>query len=1057
VVGWLYQRWTNPSAVRLQVIDRLGAFFAGATVNIDSARLRLLGGISATDVRLTRRDDPDKIEFAYIPSAIIYHDKEQLLHGKLAIRKLELIRPRLRVVRNRQGKWNLAGILGPMHPDEPIPTIIIQQGTILFEDHAACGASDAQAAPPDQCGWGMGMGPVVRMEIKDVNLTFVNDPLSTLLFCLKGQADRIGAVHVEGNWNRISSAIAMSVEAPVVPVQPTLLQWLASYCSRIGEHTQQLEALASLRADITYQPDAVRPWSYDLHCQLSKGKLNHPQLPLPLENVEIKVRCLDGQVTVENCTAQSGPARLSLTGNAMLPPDGTPCGAADLSGTLIAKHLPLTQSFFDRLGETGRTIQDDFSPSGTITLTVEFGRHGGMWHRHCTIEPEDLSARFRKFLYRLDRLQGVIEQTTDPANRIEELHVKLVGYAGQRPVTIAGQMVGEKPAPAIQFEVQGKNLPLDRQLIEALPGAHHQTLAESFHSTGLADFVATVRRRAGAAPDDFDNHILVRFHDATMRYNVFPYPLEEVSGILDIQRGHWEFRDFRGTHKGGEVHGQARSIPTSSEQRVALEIGGSNLLLDPEFEQALRLPKLQQVWKQFAPAGRMSFQAQIDNTPDQPQDIDVTVTVQGCMIKPTFFPYPLEEVTGSVRYTRDQVYLGKFTARHGDTRIELEKGDVILPREGGFYTELTNLLANPLVPDAEFMQALPKPMRQACQSLQLRDPLRLNTKLIVSVLPEPGSPPIVYWDGGLELRDGRLVAGVPLEHLTGKVCCRGRLNGHVLEGVFGNVLVDEVSVLHQPFSNLHCHIDVPRDSPQVLRLPDLKARLFGGDLGGTARIEFGPSLRYDVNLTALQVKLEEFGKHNLKGEDQISGPVSARLYLTGRGADINGLEGRGTIDVPSGQMYNLPVLLQLLKFLGLRAPDPTAFEEAHAAFEIHGPRVNVQRLDLYGGAISLSGQGEMNLDGSDLQLDFYAVWGRIVQWLPPLIKEIPPTIGQSLLKVKMRGKVSEPHFEKEPVPILVEPVEKLLKRLQGPADGKEASNGPDARDQTSRTGLFRRN
>src|SRR5262249_19945902 len=150
--GWLYQRLTNPSAVRLQVIDRLSGYFVGANINIDSARLRLLGGISATDVRLTRRDDADKVEFAYIPSAIIYHDKEQMLHGKMVTRTLELFRPRLHITRNRAGHWNLADVLGPMHPEQPIPTIIIQQGTILFEDHAAGGARPPAPAPPNAKG-----------------------------------------------------------------------------------------------------------------------------------------------------------------------------------------------------------------------------------------------------------------------------------------------------------------------------------------------------------------------------------------------------------------------------------------------------------------------------------------------------------------------------------------------------------------------------------------------------------------------------------------------------------------------------------------------------------------------------------------------------------------------------------------------------------------------------------------------------------------------------------------------------------------------------------------
>ena len=74
-----YQRWTNPAAVREQVIAEIGKTFPGAQVSVDSARLRILGGIQLNGLRLTRADDPEKAEFLHVPSAIFYHDKEKIV------------------------------------------------------------------------------------------------------------------------------------------------------------------------------------------------------------------------------------------------------------------------------------------------------------------------------------------------------------------------------------------------------------------------------------------------------------------------------------------------------------------------------------------------------------------------------------------------------------------------------------------------------------------------------------------------------------------------------------------------------------------------------------------------------------------------------------------------------------------------------------------------------------------------------------------------------------------------------------------------------------------
>src|SRR6516165_155009 len=147
----LYEAWTNPAAVRRQVLAKLHKIFIGATVSVDSARLRLLGGIGVRDLRMARRDELDRGDFLYVPSAVIYHDKEHLLDGTLGVRKIELDRPRVRVVCERDGRVNLSGLLAPPDLSERVPTLIVRRGVLVLEDRR-----DA--------------APRVLLEIKDLNL-----------------------------------------------------------------------------------------------------------------------------------------------------------------------------------------------------------------------------------------------------------------------------------------------------------------------------------------------------------------------------------------------------------------------------------------------------------------------------------------------------------------------------------------------------------------------------------------------------------------------------------------------------------------------------------------------------------------------------------------------------------------------------------------------------------------------------------------------------------------------------------------------------------------------
>ena len=110
-----------------------------------------------------------------------------------------------------------------------------------------------------------------------------------------------------------------------------------------------------------------------------------------------------------------------------------------------------------------------------------------------------------------------------------------------------------------EFDIQAEDIPLDDMLVSALPGertetdkiANYQKLARSFSATGKGDIKALIHQ--GPGPKDFRNEYHVHFHDTAIRWALFPYPLEDVSGYLDIYPGHWEFKGGRGTHHGCEV------------------------------------------------------------------------------------------------------------------------------------------------------------------------------------------------------------------------------------------------------------------------------------------------------------------------------------------------------------------------------------------------------------------------------------------------------------------------------------------------------------------------
>jgi hypothetical protein len=1022
--GWVaYQHWTDPAEVRRLVLAQLAARFPGANVTVESAHMRLLGGIAVSELRMARRDDADMTNFLHVPSAIIYHDKEQLLGGKLAIRKLELERPRLRVLRDADGNWNLAGLLPPPDPRERMPTLIVKHGTILIEDHQARGAEP--------------------LEIKDVTLTVINDPDPTVTFEGSGVSDTVGPVRVSGSWQREGGRTTLTCDAPNVPVGPALLGRLSGACPEVAEHLHELSGSGNLHATLDYRPGTPRPWEHDVTLSLSQGKFSHKQLPVPLEGITGSLRCVNGHIDRAEARARAGAASVHVTVDDVTLPFG--CTGSQPACTLdevfrkldvTIDNLPVTQELLRSLPEKYHSLEKDFSPAGPVNVNFLLWHDGPRGVRkRWTLKPQQMSASFSKFPYPLGRVTGDIVQRSG-GGEPDQLNIDLVAYAGDQPVKVKAELKGARPNLSAIIEVSGSNIPLDGALLAALVSKKHRALAESFHPSGLGDFQVMSRWRPdGTLPDGgcFENHYVITFHDAAVKYDRFPVRLEKVSGVLDIRPDHWEFRKFEGSRGDGKFFTAGRSWRGADGEHVEVAIAGRGVRLDADLLAALVAEKReewQRVWATFKPEGQIDFDGTVGLAPaegaEPAPDIELTVLPRGCRVTPRFFPYALGDLRGRVHYEKGTVELENVSAWHNATHVSLDRAIVHLKPGGGFKADLLYLHGSPLVTDGDFIAALPEGLRKAVAALAVQGPLEVQTRLYIDA-PPGTDPPRIYWDGSAAARDATLNAGVTLEHVTGTVAARGWHDGHHIDGATGNLDVRELTIFNQPIHNLRGQLVVTEEEPDVLRFPGLMAEYFGGQVYGPLRIELGPRPRYRLNLTAAEVKLEEFGRHNFNNTE-LNGLAVARVYLEGEGGELSGLKGNGRIDVPQGRMYKLPLLLDLLKFLGLRLPDRTFFEEAHVVFDIDGPRAHVKQLELYGNAISLRGSGDANIDGSDLAFAFNVDWARLGQVLPEGVREVPREISNQLFRIDMRGKVGDVRFREVPVPLLMGPLKRVFAR-----------------------------
>lgn len=1060
MLAWLIYLQTNSHAIQARVIEQIRQDFPQVEVQIGSAWLRPLGGLWLRDVKLFRRDDPAH-PFLIVPTATVFHDKEQLTAGRLLIRKIELTQPVLRLRRDADGNWNLPDWPKAPSSTQPAPILVVRHGRIVFEDRR---------------------GGVSRpvLEFDQVQLTLVNDPISRVT--IQGSGNSVlGIVRWSGIYERTTPTAQIDVDLPQYTLTRGTLEQLASHLEPVRQHLLGVEGQGAAQMSFRYAPGHKPVWQTDVRFRFQRGHVVHPRLPLKsLSQVEFSARYRDGRLWIDSGRAQSGPTRFTFQLEAALPTDGP--WSEDPEEHLLNCHLSidrltLSGELFERLPENLRQIHRDFNPNGPVGLTFKLERKDRWWSRRIIVHPEGIAAEFVDFPYRLEGIRGKLEQVTT-SDGVDELRVSLTGLSAGKPIIIEGISAGSAPQNRLDLRIHGRGQRFDDNLRRAM-GRHAATL-ERFHPIGTGDFVAQVRNEPGDPHTSFD--IQVDFTNLSVCHESFPYPLENVSGTVRIRLGSENsihFEQIHGLHRGGEValHGTYRIRPIGDTLSVRLRAAA--LPVDSDLVHAFAQIGLSDLVREMQPAGQVGIVADlfyhqtaaaVGSRPKAPSwEIQCHhFTVDS--VTPLFLPYELNQVQGAFHYAQDTVMLREFHGQHRASRISIgcrEEPSVFkIKSNGGIWARLSRIQVAPLIVDDELLRALPGPLRSACMALGPAGPMTLSigTFIVDTTADAPHRPaavagtrgsgsirlsgatlsavepsPWMYWrDLTIRLSGASCRLGLRCENAHGQITLRGEYRHGRLGAMDGNVLLDQVYYHGQPLQDFHTQIVLdPGKRPGVLQVRHLKAKCFGGALAGEAAVVIDPIFRYDVRLTGWGLRLEDVSRHNRLGpEAELAGRAEFHLFLAGTELDVKSLRGGGYIRVPKGRIYNLPPLVDLLKFIKLQAPDGTFFDEAQLQFQITGTHVELEQFDLVGNLISLTGNGRMKLDGSDLHLDVYPVWLKLVQMLPPGVREIPQTISRNLYKIEMTGTLGgRIDLRSEAVPILVEPVRRLLERMRSAAPG----------------------
>ncbi len=709
--------------------------------------------------------------------------------------------------------------------------------------------------------------------------------------------------------------------------------------------------------------------------------------------------------------------------------------------TAQTRRLELDSRFLEVLPHDLQALWRKYFPAGSIDAQLRLDFDGQRWTPELAVVCQDFSFAYHRFPYRLERGRGTVQLKDN------RLQVDLTAAAGGQDVTIRSDVrsPGANFTGWVEFGCQ-QPIPLDEKLLAALVDPKARDVVRSLRPSGM---LAVQGRFERTDPGDPELHrrVQIELFNCSMNYERFPYPLGMIRGRLLWDDQGWTFQELSGRNDTAYVEGKGfwRRTPEAGSE-LMLNLVAADVPLEDELRNALQ-PGAQLVWNQLRPRGTVDHLKVDIHYASAPNHLAVEVTGQkwrrrtnndeghSITILPTWFPYRLDEVAGTVQYSNGRFQLRNISATHEETQVSIQGACGVAP-DGSWTVQLPNVTADRIYLNRDLLSALPKELGKAVERLSLRGDLCLQGSLAFS--GAAGEAPSTAWDVTVDVEDGSLQCGFPVNHLHGDV----HLVGSSSNGSFssrGDLNVDSVMYRDIQLTNLSGPLYVnasgivfgsEADAAAQGRPPQpLLASAIGGQLSADVRVGFEPEMPFRVQVRLDRGSLAEFSQEMALKTANIRGQANALITLSGNRFGQPSWRGTGAIRLFEADIYEIPVMLALLKLLSIRQPDTTAFTNSEIDFRVQGEHVYLDRVNFYGDAVSLKGSGEMDLD-RHIDLKFYSLVGRGELDLP-IVRAVVRQASKQLLLIHVTGTLDEPQLTRDPLPLLKDTLEQIFPEAAG--------------------------
>ncbi|MBX7166753.1 MAG: DUF3971 domain-containing protein [Pirellulales bacterium] len=997
VGGYLYFGFDE--GIRSHIEGLLRKHYTHLDVRVRSARWLRGEGIEVRGITIAEPNgDGERAELVHVEELVLLgiKDLKELIAGP-KIDRLILRRMTVRATRGADGTWSTAQLMPlPKFSRNPVRGRIEDGRVILAE---------AGKQPSDEFELRQ-----IQLELEPQGID-AQHPTGKVL-ALSGQlvGDHFRRVDIRGQMTPDGREIRGTGTAAGVQVSPDLFAALPLPANEWSDDLAAIQAVADMQFELGKSADPQAPLQFRLTAQFRQGRIEHPRLPYPLADVAADLSIDNQGIVVQELTARNGPTTFWLTARSHGLQPSSP-----LALELRVRQMVLDERLQQSLAGEWHDSWNKFLPAGVVDADVKLAFDGQVWQPEARVHCRDVAFTYYKFPYRLVRTRGTLDLVG------EQLTINLKASSGTQDVRIEGRIHQPGAHFSGKLIVKGEDLQVSDTLLGALVESQRKVI-ESLNPQGTFDVDFRLNRTLADGP--IDKYIWIGLKRCSVRFNDFPYPLDNVRGTVEVNGPVWEFRQLQATNDNGLVTGSGYLRPTAEGSELYLKIDGQNIPLEAELREALS-PNVRRIWAEMKPYGSVNLATEVRfQSPARRLSVscDVTPVGETTSIEPHSFPYRLEKLRGTLHYRDGQVTWDRITGQHDRVNVAAGGRCDMLPG-GGWRLSLERLAVDRLQVDDDLAPALPPRLKSAIERLRWNGPLSIRDGQIQFVAGVDNRPLETSWRMAIHTHGGSCEVGLPITNLHGGVLLSG---SSTAAGVrcSGELQLDAASFRDVQFTEVRGPIyfddravwlggwvqsGAPGQTPRRIT-----ALVDGGTIAADAQVMLGQWATYVLRASLAGADLAYLSRDVGHRSGDVQGKASAAIELRGSGQGVHTLEGRGSISLSEADIYELPLMVALLKILSVRAPDTSGFSKGQIDFRIQGENVYFDRLDFNGDAITLCGKGQMDLERR-VDLRFHALVGRD-EIRVPVLREVMGEASQQILQIHVGGTLDAPTTYREPLP-----------------------------------------